>query len=158
MADAYPLADLSIQELLARIGSIAVSPGAGVAGAIALALATACARKATSISLKHRPEDAELQTALATFAAIEREALADGERDAQAFSLLVHERSPAAVDRLIGEEERLGELIDRLRHEIDVIAPRIRANMTGDIVAAKALADAAQRIRMRNEAETLKLR
>ena len=100
-----------------------MSPGAGAAGAIALALATACARKAASISLKHHPEDAELQTALATFEVIEREALADGERDAQAFSLLVHERTPAAVDRLIYEEERLGQLIDKLRHAIEVLLP-----------------------------------
>src|SRR5450755_2122207 len=104
MAGSIPLYDLGIQELLKSIGSAAVSPGAGAAGAVALALAAACARKAASVSLQHRPDDPELQAALATFEMIEREALTDGERDAQAFSALIHERSPAAVDRLICEE------------------------------------------------------
>ena len=158
MADSVPIYGVSIQELLTSIGSDDVSPGAGTAGAVAVALAAACAHKAASVSLKHRPDDAELQAALTTFQAIERQALTEGERDAEAFSALIHERSLAAVNRLICEEERLGHLITKLTGTIDAIAPRIQANMSGDIVAAKALVEAGQRIQDRNEAETLKLR
>ena len=158
MADSVPLYGVRIQELLTSIGSNAVSPGAGAAGAIAVALAAACAHKAASVSLKHRPDDAELQAALITFQAIEQQALTDGERDAEAFSTLMHERTHVAVDRLICEEERLGHLIAKLKGTIDAIVPRIQANMSGDIVAAKALVEAGQRILDRNVAETLKLR
>jgi hypothetical protein len=158
MTDPVPLGDLRISELLELIGSSAVSPGAGVAGAVALALAAACARKAASVSLKHRADDSELRRVQVTLEDIERDALVGGERDAEAFSGLIHERSRAAVERLICEEERLGYLIARLTFAIDAVAPRIQAAMTGDIVAAKALVSAAQRIRDSNEGETLELR
>ncbi len=158
MTDLIPLSDLRIRELLQRIGSSAVSPGAGVAGAVALALAAACARKAASVSLKHQADDSVLQQAQATLEEIEREALVDGERDAEAFSTLVHEKNRAAVEQLLGEEERFGHLIARLTVAIDAVAPRVRAAMTGDVIAAKALVTAAQRILDSNEREALKLR
>lgn len=158
MTDPIPLGDLRIRELLQLIGSSAVSPGAGVAGAVALALAAACARKAASVSLKHHADDQVLQRAQATLEEIEREALVDGERDAEAFSTLVHEKSRVTVERLLREEERLGYLITRLTVEIEAIASRIQAAMTGDIVAAKALVSATQRICDSNRGETLNLR
>ena len=150
-----PVCDLRVAELLARIGSSTVSPGAGAAGAVALALAAACASKAASISLRHRPDDPELQAAFHTFQRIARTALAAADRDSEAFEAFIHEKKPDAADRLIAEEQVFGHLIATLTAAIDVVAPRIQPNMRGDVAAARALAVAAHRIQQRNEGEAL---
>jgi hypothetical protein len=151
------IATLRMEDLVAQISSGDISPGAGSAGAVALALAAACASKAVSVSLKHRPNELELQSALASFAQIAHLALNDADRDSAAFEKFIRERNSAAVDRLICEGENLGHLIATLATAIDEIEARIRPNMTGDLVAAKALIDAARRIQERNEAEALQI-
>ena len=158
MAASAAVGGLSVDELLERIGSRAVSPGAGAAGAVALALAAACACKAVNLTLKHRPDDLELQSALEAIQRVQAAALVEADRDAEAFEALVHDKDRVAVERLVSEEERLGRLIDALATALDDVAPRVRVNMTGDIAAARALAAAAQRIKTRNEEETLRMR
>jgi Formiminotransferase-cyclodeaminase len=152
------VSELRLVELLAHIGGSAVSPGAGVAGAVALALAAACASKAVSITLKHNSDSPELLSALATFQSIEAAALDDGDRDARAFEAFVHERDPSSIDRLVCEGERFKDLVAVLTLAIEQVEPKIQANMVGDLIAAKALASAAQRIQQQNAAEALKSR
>jgi len=77
---------LRLEELVAHISSGQVSPGAGSAGAVALALAAACACKAVSVTLKHRPDDVELQSAVASFTKIARGALSDADHDSKNLS------------------------------------------------------------------------
>lgn len=158
MTAPIPLSSLEVQALLESIGSNAVSPGAGAAGAVALGLAAACASKAVSISLKHRPLDAELQSALATFQTIGRSALIEADRDSRAFEAFIHERLPSSVERLVCEEEKLAQLIATFTIAIEEIKPKIQPNMAGDVIAAKALAAAAQQIQLRNEGETREAR
>ena len=153
-----PVSHLRLDELLAHIGSDAVTPGAGAAGAVALALAAACAGKAVSITLKHHPDDPALRLALASFQGIARAALTDGDRDSAAFAAFIHQRNSAAIDRLVCEGERFSSLVSALMSAIEQIQARIQPNMAGDIVAARALAAAAQRIQERNKAEVLALR
>lgn len=157
-APAESIAALSIDVLVARIGGDEAAPGAGAAGAVALALAAACACKAVAISLKHAPGDAELGTALACFANIARSALADADRDAVAFESFIHGGSAAAINQLVCQGEEIGRLLATLLSGIDAVEPKIRSNMMGDLVAAKALSAAAQRIRQRNEGEALQRR
>jgi hypothetical protein len=152
------IASLRIEELVAHISSSDVSPGAGSAGAVVLALAAACASKAVSVSLKHRPDELELQSALASFAQIAQLALNDADRDSVAFEKFIHDRDSVAVERLVCEGENLGQLIAALASAIDEIEARIRPNMTGDLIAARAMVDAARRIQERNEAEALRIR
>jgi hypothetical protein len=147
------LANLRIDDLLAHIGSDAISPGAGVAGALALALAAACACKAVSVSLKHQPDNSELRSALASLRRMASIALADGDRDAEAFEAFIHEKNPSASDRLLCEEERFGALIAACTAAIAEDESKIQPNMAGDICAARALVRAAQQIQERNEAE-----
>ncbi len=149
------IAALRLEELVARIGSDAVTPGAGSAGAVALALAAACACKAVSVSLKHRPGDAELQAAAASLTNIARIALTDADRDSRAFKEFTRRHDAAAVGRLVLEGENLAHLIAVLTTVIDAIESRVRVNMSGDLVAARALAGAASRIQERNESEAL---
>jgi Formiminotransferase-cyclodeaminase len=153
MSTTIAVADLQIGEFLARVCSTAVAPGAGSAGAVALALAAACVGKAVTISLKHHPADAELLAALEALREIVRNALTDADRDAEAFAEFVHERNGPAIERLVCEEARFGRLISRLTIVLDDIAPRIQPNMAGDLVAGRALVAAAQRIQQRNASE-----
>jgi hypothetical protein len=150
------IATFRLAELVAHISSDAVTPGAGSAGAVALALAAACACKAVSVSLKHRPGDPELQAAAASLANIARIALGDADRDAEAFKEFARRHDAAAVGRLVREGENLAHLIAALTTAIDAIESRVRRNMTGDLVAARALASAASRIQERNESEALR--
>jgi hypothetical protein len=149
------IATLRVEELVARIGSDAVSPGAGAAGAVALALAAACACKAVSVTLKHRPDDPELQAAIASLTTIARTALNDADRDAAAFREFALHKDPAAVQRLVGEGENVAQLVAALATAMDAIETRIRPNMAGDLIAAKALMSAAHCIQERNETEAL---
>jgi hypothetical protein len=152
------IANLRVEELVAHISSTDVSPGAGSAGAVALALAAACASKAASVSLKHHPDELELRSALASFTKIARLALTDADRDSEAFAEFIHERDSAAIDRLVCEGEKVARLIATLATIIEEIEARIRPNMTGDLVAAKALMGAARRIQQRDEDEALQVR
>lgn len=151
------VSELHVDELLDLIGSNSISPGAGVAGAVALALAAACARKAVTISLKHHPDSVELLTARANLKLIASIALDDGERDSEAFESFVHEKTRSSVDRLVCEGEQFRELILMLEAAIVAVESRVQPNMAGDILAAKALATAAQKIQERNEGEALAL-
>ena len=155
MSAPLSIARLRIEELVAHISGDHVSPGAGAAGAVALALAAACACKAVSVSLKHRPDDVELQSAVASLAQIARLALTDADRDAEAFEEFVRDKDPSAVERLVCEGENVAHLIATLVTTIDTVEARVRPNMTGDLIAARALISAAQRIQERNEAEAL---
>lgn len=150
------VSDLRIEELLAHIGASTVSPGSRVAEAVALALAAACARKAVSITLKHQPENLELRSAARTFGLIAAIALEDGDRDAEAFEAFVHAKNTPSIDRLVCQGENFKELIDMFASAIEQVAPSIQANMAGDLIAAKALAAAAQQIQQQNGAEALK--
>ncbi len=152
------IADLRVEDLIAQIGGGDISPGAGSAGAVALALAAACASKAVSVSLNHRPDDLELRSALVTFTGIARSALTDADRDSKAFEKFIRDKNPAAVERLVCEGENVAHLIAALATSIEEVEARIRSNMAGDLVAAKALIDAARRIQERNENEVLQIR
>jgi len=147
------IAKLTVSELIACIGSDDVSPGSGSAGAVALALAAACAAKAASISLKHRPAAPDLQRALQSFTRIAQLALADADRDAEAFAGFIRAKSAEAADRLVREGERVADLIAALLAAIEDIETTVHGSMIGDLNAAKALIGAARSIQQRNESE-----
>ena len=157
MSDSATIASLRVDELLARIGSAEVSPGAGAAGTVALALAAACCSKAVSVTLKHCPDDRELLSALSTLSRIVEAALANADRDSAVFEAFIH-KSPAAIQQLVSETETIKGLIDALATVIDKVAGSIRPNMIGDLVAARALVMAAKTIQERNEGEALNSR
>ena len=146
------LAELPMSKLTELICSNSVTPGAGAAGALTLALAAACGGKAVSISLKHS-EDAHLHLALNRFQELCRCALQEADDDAEAFGTWVRDRGAHATDELIESEEKMARLINALLVTISEVEPFIRPNMVGDLIAAKSLASAAKTIQMTNEAE-----
>ena len=146
------LAELPMSKLTELICGNSVTPGAGAAGALTLALAAACGGKAVSISLKHS-EDAHLHLALNRFQELCRCALQEADDDAEAFGTWVRDRGAHATDELIESEEKMARLINALLVTIGEVEPFIRPNMVGDLIAAKSLASAAKTIQMTNEAE-----
>jgi Formiminotransferase-cyclodeaminase len=147
------LADLRISELVELISSNKISPGAGVAGAVALALGAACAAKAVSISLKHSPQDASLAIALSGLEKIRGFALQGADTDSQAFADFVRHKSAIGATELVEAGEAMAHLIDALCAIIRDVEPHVTSMMTGDLIAAKSLAAAARTIQSANEAE-----
>jgi hypothetical protein len=146
------LAELPMSKLTELICSNSVTPGAGAAGALTLALAAACGGKAVSISLKHS-DDAQLHVALNRFQNLCRCALHEADDDAEAFGAWVRNGGAHTNDVLIESEEKTARLINALLVTISEVEPFIRPNMVGDLIAAKSLAGAAKTIQMTNEAE-----
>jgi Formiminotransferase-cyclodeaminase len=146
------LADLPVRKLAELICSNSVSPGAGAAGAVTLALAAACGGKAVSISLRHS-DDGHLHLALERFQRLSRCALAEADDDAEVFAAWVRDRGAAATDELIESEEKMAHLVNALLITIREVEPFIRPNVLGDLIAARSLASAAKTIQTTNEAQ-----
>jgi formiminotetrahydrofolate cyclodeaminase len=147
------LADLRTGALVELISSSEIAPGAGAAGAVTLALGAACGAKAVSVSLKHAPEDTRLSLALAGFEKLRGCSLQGADRDSQAFTDFVRHRNAAGAKELVQTGEAMAHLIDALFLMIEEIEPHVRPSMTGDLIAARALATAARTIQSANEAE-----
>ncbi|WP_189338324.1 cyclodeaminase/cyclohydrolase family protein [Sphingobium sp. SCG-1] len=146
---------------LSDIATIKPSPGAGAASGVALAMASALARKAVLMTLKHRRE-AELSQADGRLATIGEAALALADEDAARFAAMLaakHE-GPAAADCVDDEAQALDDLAKRmlaLCDEVDLIVqgvrPIINANMTNDLTAALSLSESAAAIQRANASE-----
>jgi formiminotetrahydrofolate cyclodeaminase len=147
------MANLRISEFVESISSDKISPGAGAAGAVALALGTACAQKAVSISLKHSPLDPRLAMALADLEKVRSFALQEADADSQAFADFIRHKSASGATELVETGEAMAHLIDALLTIIADVEPHVRPSMKGDLIAAKSLAAAAQTIQSTNEAE-----
>jgi formiminotetrahydrofolate cyclodeaminase len=147
------LSDLRISELVELISSSQISPGAGAAGGVTLALAAACAAKAVGISLKHSPLDAPLAAALAGLEKVRFFALQGADLDAQAFSDFIKHKSAAGAAELVETGEAMAHLIAALFAIIKNVEPHVRSSVAGDLLAAKSLAAAAGTIQSANEAE-----
>jgi hypothetical protein len=147
------MADLRINEFVESISSDKISPGAGAAGAVALALGAACAGKAVLISLKHSPHDPSLAVALAELEKVRNFALQDADADSRAFADFIRHKSASGAIELVKTGEAMAQLIDALLTIIGDVEPHVRLSMKGDLTAAKSLAAAARAIQSTNEAE-----
>jgi formiminotetrahydrofolate cyclodeaminase len=150
MSDPASIAQMQVEQLIDAIGGKDISPGAGSAGAVTLALAAACGAKAASISVKHHPDHAGLRRSLEALERIGRFALAGADADAEAFTAFIKDHRLGTVAQLIREGDKLSHLIDVLSATLEDLEPRVDANMVGDIVAARALMQAARTIQRTN--------
>jgi hypothetical protein len=147
------LADLQIAAFVELVSSDQIAPGAGAAGAVTLALAAACAAKAVAVSLRHAPDNKCLSMALTRLMKLRDCALRGADTDAQAFTGFVRHRGEESVRELAETGEALDGVVDALSLIINRVEPHIRANMAGDLIAAKALATAVRAIQAADEAE-----
>jgi hypothetical protein len=125
-------------------------PGSGAAGAIALALAAACAAKAAAISLKHAPENEELQQARAKLLAYVDAAIEGSDEDIERFARFLRQRSEAAARSVVVADLKLLALVDALTESLARLDNQVRQSVSGDLVAARALAQAARTIQTEN--------
>jgi methenyltetrahydrofolate cyclohydrolase len=153
MKTSSSIAQMRVEHLIDAVSGKQVSPGSGAAGAVTLALAAACAAKAATISMQHQPEHSGLQRAQETLERVAHFALAGADRDAEAFTAFIKGHTLGAIAQLIREGDKLARLIDVVSATVDELAPHIEPNMAGDLVAARALVDAARRIQSANLAE-----
>jgi formiminotetrahydrofolate cyclodeaminase len=147
------IAQMQVEHLIEAIGGRQISPGAGAAGAVTLALAAACATKAVTISMKHHPEHSGLRRSQETLEKVARFALAGADRDAEAFAAFIREHTLDAIVQLIREEDRIARLIEVVSLVVKQVEPHTEPNMAGDLLAANALLDAARRIQSTNSTE-----
>jgi hypothetical protein len=74
--------------------------------------------------------------------------------DAEGFEAFMRSRNPNIAARLVRSGRHLIDLSTALALLIDDIQPLITPSLAGDLFAARALADAARQIEMRNITET----
>jgi formiminotetrahydrofolate cyclodeaminase len=153
MSDTASIAQMQVEELIDAIGGKHISPGAGSAGAVTLALAAACGAKAASISAKHQPDRAGLRRSLESLERIGRFALAGADADAEAFGAFIKDQRLGTVAQLIREGDKLSRLIDVLSATLEELEPQVETNMAGDIMAARALMEAARTIQRTNSTQ-----
>lgn len=159
----------SVADLVAGISSTEPAPGSGAAGAIALALGVACARKALRLTLVHHPDDRGAAAADERLAAIAGDALVGAQEDARAFAAFIaamqlphgHDAERAArtatmtacAAALVALAERLLALGAEAARLLDAAAAAVDDTMRGDVTAARALIDAAAAIQRANAGE-----
>lgn len=135
------LRDLSCEDRL---------PGSGAAGAIALALAAACAAKAAAISLKHAPENEQLRHAHRQLIAYIDAAIEGSDEDSERFARFLRLRSEAAARSVVAADLKLLALVDELTECLSRLDGQLRRGVSGDLVAARALIQAARTIQIEN--------
>jgi formiminotetrahydrofolate cyclodeaminase len=139
-----------LEDFLRDLSSEDRLPGSGAAGAIALALAAACAAKAAAISLKSAPENEQLQQARAKLLAYVDAAIEGSDEDIERFARFLRLRSAAAARSVVAADLKLLGLIDELMQSLARLDDQVRRCVAGDLVAARALAQAARTIQIEN--------
>jgi D-arabinose 1-dehydrogenase-like Zn-dependent alcohol dehydrogenase len=146
---------LTLAEFVDAVGQDQPVPGCGGAGAVALALGAACARKAFVISARRRGGDSALEAAAERCRVISEAAVQDVQRDADEFRALL-KAGPADQAPLFTLETD-GQVYLALAAELRVLLERhadeIDHRLSGDAVAALTLTQSFERIQSHNLAE-----
>lgn len=144
------LADRPLGAVLEAISSDDVSPGAGAAGAVGLALAAACAGKAVAITLKHRPDDEVLTQVRKELVAIVHRALHGADEDSAHFREFMRDKDAASAAELLDSGRRLQHLGRKLFALLEQLDNRIDNSVCADVLAARALCAAFSEIQSEN--------
>ena len=153
MADTIKAQDSLLKDFLLDLSSEEGHTGSGAAGAIALALAAACAAKAAAITLKHEPANAPLRQARERLLEYIDAAIEGSDDDTQRFRKFLRSKSTQAAQRVISADEKLLSLVNEVADILQALDPQILQTVAGDLVAARALSDAARAIQVENITE-----
>jgi formiminotetrahydrofolate cyclodeaminase len=138
-----------LSELLAALASDHISPGSGAAGAAAMAFAAACAGKALAISRKHRAADEVALAAETQLQEIVRKSLQRADVDSARFEDFLRHKNQQTARALLEADQQTQALAAELLVVLDRIEPGVHPVVAGDILAARALLEAAARIQDR---------
>jgi formiminotetrahydrofolate cyclodeaminase len=147
-----PLQHYTLEAFMAELASEAISPGAGAAGGITLALAAACAGKAVAITRRHQ-SDSRLDKLQMQLERITESALSLAELDAQQFRRQLQSDRPAAIHALLHTDYTILDTCRALDALLEEHACLIPDNMVGDWKAARVLSDACLFIQLANVRE-----
>lgn len=136
----------SLSELLAALAGEHISPGSGTAAAAAMAFAAACAAKALAISRKHRPPDEVALAAEPQLQILVAKSLQRADVDSACFEAFVHHKNQQTAGALIAADQQTQAIAAELDAVLDTIEAGVHPVVSGDILAARALLDAASRI------------
>jgi formiminotetrahydrofolate cyclodeaminase len=139
----------SLSDLLAALASDHISPGSGTAAAAAMAFAAACAAKALAVSRKHRAADEVALAAQTQLTQIVARSLQRAEVDSALFEAFLHHKNQQTARALLEADEQTQGIAAELLVVLDRIEPGVHPVVSGDIVAARALLEAAARIQAR---------
>jgi formiminotetrahydrofolate cyclodeaminase len=141
--------DQTLGDLLAALASDHISPGSGTAAAAAMAFAAACAAKALAISRKHRAADENALAAQTRLTDIIGRSLQRADTDSTCFEEFIRHKNQQTAGALISADQATQALARELADVLDEIEPSVHPVVSGDILAARALLDAATRIQSR---------
>jgi methenyltetrahydrofolate cyclohydrolase len=153
MTDTPETRNARLEDFLHALSSDEGLPGSGAAGAIALALGAACAAKAAALTLKHAPDNAPLRQAHSQLMACMDAAVEGSDTDSKRFASFLHRRSTEAADSVIAADQALVSLVDTVTALLETLDPQVRKSVAGDLVAARALNNAARIIQTENISE-----
>jgi formiminotetrahydrofolate cyclodeaminase len=139
----------TLGDLLAALASDHISPGSGTAAAAAMALGAACAAKALVISRKHRAADQNALAAQTRLTDIIGRSLQRADTDSTCFEAFIRHKNQQTAGALISADQATQALARELADVLDDIEPSVHPVVSGDILAARALLDAATRIQSR---------
>ena len=139
----------SLSGLLADLASDHISPGSGTAAAAAMGFAAACAAKALAISRKHRPADEVALAAQTQLQEIICKSLQRADVDSACFENFLRHKNQQTARALLEADQQTQALAAELLRVLDRIEPGVHPIVSGDILAARALLDAAVRIQAR---------
>jgi formiminotetrahydrofolate cyclodeaminase len=141
--------DDTLSALLSALASDHISPGSGTAAAAAMAFAAACAAKALAISRKHRPADAVALAAETQLKVLIGKSLQRADADSACFEDFLHHKNQQTARALIAADQDTQAIAAELSVVLDRVEPGVHPVVSGDILAARALLDAASRIQAR---------
>jgi formiminotetrahydrofolate cyclodeaminase len=146
------LSDQTLADFVKRLGSTAVAPGSGAAGAVALALAAGCVAKAFSISYRHT-NASELREATDHARSLATIALEGAQRDGDDFRRWLASHSAPAAEALRQDARKLLCLSSVLRELIATYGAAVIPSLTADLGAALDFIAAFEAIETRNDGE-----
>jgi hypothetical protein len=114
-----------------------------------MAFAAACAGKALAISRKHRAADEVALAAQTQLQEIVRKSLERAGVDSARFADFLHHKNQQTARALIEADRETQALAAELLVLLDRIEPGVHPVVSGDILAARALLEAAARIQDR---------
>jgi formiminotetrahydrofolate cyclodeaminase len=139
-----------LEDFLKDLSSGDRLPGSGAAGAIALALAAACAAKAAAITLKHAPDNSQLRQAHEKLVSYVDAAIEGSDEDMERFTRFLRLRTAEAARSVVAADQKLLALISELTESLQMLDDQVRRSVSGDLAAARALAQAARAIQVEN--------
>ena len=146
------LSDQTLADFVNRLGSTAMAPGSGAAGAVALALAAGCLAKAFGLSYRHTSAS-ELREAADHSRALATIALECAQRDGEDFRRWLESHSAPAAAALRQDARQLFGLSSVLKKLLATHRDAVIPALIADLEAALDFIAAFEAIETRNNSE-----